>query len=797
MPKDASFSWQEDRRGITLESPYWKLRYDLLLGLLDLRSIQFPRFFARWARARALYQRGNRTYTIGTDDGRTQAWKVEPVTDAQGSGLHLSVRSESSHRPALEIGATIYKETPLLVLDLALHNTLPQPITVQSLDPLEIDPEWGGAIHLGSPISGLYSIGWQSWSPGGWKPANAHDRRTLFAPLIGPALDAPLVPPLRGGDFQADMVGVLTSTGEGPALLCGLLSTADQFGSLHADLRSKQAHLVFACSTDGVTLAPNERITSERIALLLARPKEGPLEIYGEALGHEMQGRVGEMAPTGWCSWTAFYEKLSEQDILRQVEWLAERRSTLPVEVVQIDDGWEKAVGDWEANERFPHGMAWLSEQIRQAGFTPGLWLAPYMVHPRSRLAETYPDWLVKNPRGRPASAGYNWGSVCHGLDVTHPDVQQWIYDLFSTVVGEWGYTYLKLDFLYAAAIPGERHRPDLSRAQILRRGLHLIRQAVGPKPFFLGCGCPLGPAIGIVDAMRISADIAPYWLPRRGLLTPFVRGEPLLPGMANAAHNDLCQAWMHRRLWLNDPDALIMRQKGNDLTENEVRSLTTLIALTGGSWMLGDDLPALEANRERWAAATLPLHPDTPTIPDLLRCEMPQQVVLKQHGPWGKAWIVTLFNWDNQPRDLAFDLAVLDLAENTLCHLYEFWSQSYQQVQGRILLSEVEAHDCRTLLVRPIDKAPQWIGSTLHLIQGQPIETWQSSGKEVSLTLNMGPTLEGNILLWLPQGTFTDVERHGCAASLQVVGDGVWNLFIRVDEPGRCDVAVNIESTA
>ena len=74
------------------------------------------------------------------------------------------------------------------------------------------------------------------------------------------------------------------------------------------------------------------------------------------------------------------------------------------------------------------------------------------------------------------------------------------------------GYDYLKLDFLFAAAAEGTRHDPGLTRAQTLRRGLEAIRRGAGKKTFILGCGCPLGPAIGIVDGMRIGPDVAPHW---------------------------------------------------------------------------------------------------------------------------------------------------------------------------------------------------------------------------------------------------------------------------------------------
>jgi len=40
-----------------------------------------------------------------------------------------------------------------------------------------------------------------------------------------------------------------------------------------------------------------------------------------------------------------------------------------------------------------------------------------------------------------------------------------------STVVDDWGFTYLKLDFLFAAALPGERYDAEATRIEAYRRG--------------------------------------------------------------------------------------------------------------------------------------------------------------------------------------------------------------------------------------------------------------------------------------------------------------------------------------
>lgn len=53
-----------------------------------------------------------------------------------------------------------------------------------------------------------------------------------------------------------------------------------------------------------------------------------------------------------WCSWYSFYTRIGEDLLLRVLDEVA----AFSFEVFQIDDGWQRALGDWEPNDRFPGG---------------------------------------------------------------------------------------------------------------------------------------------------------------------------------------------------------------------------------------------------------------------------------------------------------------------------------------------------------------------------------------------------------------------------------------------------------
>jgi alpha-galactosidase len=178
------------------------------------------------------------------------------------------------------------------------------------------------------------------------------------------------------------------------------------------------------------------------------------------------------------------------------------------------------------------------------------------------------------------------WGGWALALDTTHPGVLDHLTATFAALAAQ-GFDYHKVDFLYAAALPGRRHDPAMTRAQALRAGLAAVREGIGDDAFLLGCGCPFAPAVGLVEAMRVSPDVAPWWAPQR-----------IRPGMEEASScarqavvTSLLRAPLHRRLWINDNDCLLLRPSGTGLEPWQRRVLAAAVAGGGGFTLVSDDL--------------------------------------------------------------------------------------------------------------------------------------------------------------------------------------------------------------
>ncbi len=303
------------------------------------------------------------------------------------------------------------------------------------------------------------------------------------------------------------------------------------------------------------------------------------------------QGR----AVRGWCSWYHYYNKISQDIILENLDKV--KKNNLKIDVFQIDDGYQKNIGDWlETNRMFLSGMKYLADRIRNEGINAGIWLAPTLARPDSDLCRNQNEMILCDHAGEPVSALFNplWGGDTLCLDTTHPRTEEYISEVIHTLVS-WGYNFLKLDFMFAASFRGAHHDPRTTGAERLSRLYKLIRRAAGKKTFLLGCGSPLFPAVGKVDAMRISVDVNSIW--DRNWMKTLLRDRNF-PTAKAALQNAITRSAMHGRFWINDPDCLMVREKKTELNERQVYLLASVMCLSGGMLLVSDDLSTLSPQR-------------------------------------------------------------------------------------------------------------------------------------------------------------------------------------------------------
>jgi len=412
-------------------------------------------------------------------------------------------------------------------------------------------------LSLNQPPKRFFRHGWQSWTLTTW---------------LDPS-DPPL--PIRAPEFRAK--------DEDPAYAFHKNHVSAWVGAV--ELGEDDILLIGALNLSGRVELDNDVLKGfyedgHEGEWLIARGMED--EVFAKYVSF-LETKFGksrfENPPRVWCSWYSLYKWINEPVLTKALHGL----NNLPFDVFQLDDGWQDNSGHWEPNKKFPSGMASFADKIKATGRTAGIWLSPFIVTPNLRIFHEHNDWILRDENGNLVSAGLNWTGKTYPLDITHPEVLDWLAKLIRKVVG-WGYDYLKLDFLYAGAAIGKRYK-DIPREKAYRNAMQVMRNAAGDA-YILACGAPIVPSLGLCDGIRIGPDVAPYWLNKP--LTVWLN-NPNDTSTQNAIRTSIHRLWL-KPLVNIDPDVLYFRSRHNALKVHEKQLLQDLGTFTG--FKATSDLP-------------------------------------------------------------------------------------------------------------------------------------------------------------------------------------------------------------
>ncbi len=266
----------------------------------------------------------------------------------------------------------------------------------------------------------------------------------------------------------------------------------------------------------------------------------------------------------GWISWFAFYDAVTEKDVVETAEVFSEALGPFGYKIFQIDDGYQRGTGDPQSwlvpNAKFPRGLKFLADFLKGKGLTPGLWTAATVSD--KAFVDAHPQWFVRGPDGAPARG--NW--IGYALDASVPEALDSVVRPLYRGLMDQGWQYIKLDALRHLRYEGynanrshfDRTKKDLAAAY--RSYVRTVRETIGRGTFLLGCWGIRPELVGLIDACRIGDDGFSY----AGL----------------AQYNSF-----NNVVWRNDPDHI-------ELNEDGWRS-TLVTTLTGSLFMLTDK-PAL-----------------------------------------------------------------------------------------------------------------------------------------------------------------------------------------------------------
>jgi alpha-galactosidase len=734
---------------------------------------------------------------LGSEDRITFEWD----TDIGGLGKKLEVLI-SHHRPVMQWRFQINNHTgePIFLDHINMLNTDrmdPKNSSASGRDAMSRFGQHDDILGLGfrdhNPRLGFYTNGWQSWNYSGTLGIQDAFPWATFGPLDLPMRKNSGIPkPRDRGHFFSDFFAVLGDRDHKEGFLVGFLSQRQAYGSIEGRIHPSNPSLRMWSNLDGVRVDQGQSFTTDWAYLEIINLADGePLSGYLAAVAQENEARISRTSRVGWCSWYYAFESVSEEFVKNNLAWASVNRERIPLQVIQLDDGYETDVGDWfSLKETFTSSLDDLCSEIREEKFIPGIWLAPFVAKRRSHLAKQRSEWILRNRIKFPVNPGFLWESFPYVLDVTHPGVLDYLCELMRKFVHEIGFEYLKLDFLYAGALPGVRHNPSLTRAQGLYQALQAMRETAGEEVEILGCGCPLGSGIGIFDVMRIGPDVAPRWKPSYWGIEAFLEDDRGLPSTRNALLTTINRLPMHQRWWINDPDCLLIRSKETDLSEAEVQTLASVIAMSGGSLVVSDDLPSLSEERIDWLGGLIPPLPHAARALDWFDAPNPSKLIMDLEGVVGLWNLITLINWEDHTSDLVLDLKDFGLEDESDYHIFDFWNEHYIRLRNsQWHFKEVPPHGVRMLSLRPVTSKPQWLGDTLHISQGLILKDWQLDSNGLTASIEPKRIAIGDAWIALdqnmPRFMLDDNE-----ILVEEIAPGIYKLHLEVDRKALLNIS-------
>ena len=436
--------------------------------------------------------------------------------------------------------------------------------------------------------------------------------------------------------------------------------------------------------------------------------------------------RLQEIAPlevsniTGWTSWYNYYTKIDESIILENLNAFADRK--IPINTFQIDDGWQKSVGDWLPNDKFPNGMEAIATAIKKAAYGSGLWLAPFICEKNSSIYKEHPEWVRTDAAGKKVVAGYSldWSGPFYVLEWRNPVVKIYLEKVFNTILRDWNFDMLKLDFLYALTLGLDGR----TKGEEMHDAMRWLQNLVGNKKI-LACGVPLGSAFGKVAYCRISSDVALKW--EDVSLASGIRYRERVSTL-NALRSTINRALLNHKAFVNDPDVFILRDNNQSLNSEQQKTLYLINQALGSLLFTSDNIAEYNDAKMELYLKQFPVR--TKTVIDMQTTE--------DHG-----WVIL------ENRELIY-LLVFNLHEksNKLVLPEGSWTSASGTQENEINLKAFETQ----ILLKTAKAIPQLLYSTAHIFPGMAIKKMQTAPGQINFKWHKKMrTKEGELIFQVP----------------------------------------------
>jgi alpha-galactosidase len=538
--------------------------------------------------------------------------------------------------------------------------------------------------------------------------------------------------------------------GDGYVDFWGSLAEHNGYTVFEIDARKGYIHIRKDC----VDLALSSDYLAFDLVCIRDIDEHGAFACYVARLPHCERRQIDNY--TGWTSWYNYYTQISEQIILQNLSAISKEQ--IPIDIFQIDDGFQTAVGDWlSIKPEFPRGMKAIAEAIKDQGYRAGLWLAPFICERKSSIYREKKHWLLFDEQKKPVVAGFNplWSWYFYALNLQEPEVRAYLRQVIECALDDWGFDMLKLDFLYAAAL---QPPPGQTRGAAMFEAMSWLRELAGDR-LLLGCGIPLGSAFGLVDYCRIGSDVALKWEDK---LLRFGNYRERVSTI-NSLISTIGRRHLNGAVFGNDPDVFFLRHDNIKLSPNQKNTLFMLNNIFGKLVFTSDDISRYSKTEKRLYRSMFPLRSKS------------IHRVMEDNGCYtiefsiGDNQYVAVANLTEQRRDITLQEGI-------------YFANQIELDQGDFTrhdaVSALEAYSSRCYL-RISDQAYTIAGSTGHLFAGSEVS--RLSRAENCIYVQLDPRYVNAGDLWLRVPELAEYRINDAISQSHEIFDGLYVVKARL----------------
>lgn len=468
-----------------------------------------------------------------------------------------------------------------------------------------------------------------------------------------------------------------------------------------------------------IFIKPGQTVRTETLRTALTEDPEEEILSFARRKA-ALYGSRSQRHPAVFCTWYYYGLTVSYEDVCTCLNIIRDRR--LPYDVFQVDEGWEVTLGEYVPNSRFPLSMKELADQIRNAGYTPGLWSSPFVAHETAGIWKKHPEWILRDRSGEPCLFPMN-DTVYYVFDITNQETYRYFTELYQMFTDEWGYSYHKLDFTRAAVIfeDADFHDKTVTLAQAYYRAVSAVRRGMGEESFFLMCGGLYDPVIGLVDGQRTGSDVLAMWsssVNQGGKTAPYTIRQSI-------------QRFYMNEWWANDPDALMIRRNHvmernlrltyGLLNDDEIRTSLINQFAAGGIMCQTEPMDRITDDRLLEIRHILPVTEVKARPLDLMAGKRFPEAVDVYVGKTG-VHCICLINWsDTDPLQVRLDLSKLSLPEGEYA-VCDFYGKKYclgVKADGIAELGMISPHGATVIKVERMADRPVITASDSHYSMG------------------------------------------------------------------------------